>query len=246
MNIPVNPDVELAKRITDRLLDVLIRAGLILAMVMLCFRIFQPFLSLMVWALILAVTLCPLQRMFAAKLGVKQGVAATLIVIVGFVLIVVPTSVLVNSLGDSVHQLVGHLQKNTLEIPAPRAGVSRAGCAPRIALRPGGCRERQAERPLAGPWHRMAVVDRGLREVLSGPAESGCEQCTRSQTPSATMKPRSRICAMSARTVNPVQDAAAGAEPEPGWSERALHHVPGAAAPGGRNAGVAEGVRASM
>ena len=47
---------------------------------MLCYRIFSPFLTLMVWALILAVNLYPLHRSLAAKLGGKQGLAATLIV----------------------------------------------------------------------------------------------------------------------------------------------------------------------
>ena len=51
-----------------RLLDVLIRAGLILALAMLCFQIFSPFLVLMVWALILAITLYPLNQALA-RLG---------------------------------------------------------------------------------------------------------------------------------------------------------------------------------
>ena len=34
------PDVELERRIASRLLDVLIRAGLVLAMAMLCYQIF--------------------------------------------------------------------------------------------------------------------------------------------------------------------------------------------------------------
>ncbi|MET0165613.1 MAG: hypothetical protein ABW205_11415 [Burkholderiales bacterium] len=38
-------------------------------------------------------------------------------------LIVVPTAMLMSSLGDSVHQLVNDVQKNTLKIPAPRPGV---------------------------------------------------------------------------------------------------------------------------
>ena len=62
-----------------RLLDVLIRAGLILALAMLCYRIFSPFLVLMVWALILAVTLYPLHQALAARMGGRQGWAATLI-----------------------------------------------------------------------------------------------------------------------------------------------------------------------
>ena len=124
MNTSVNPDAEREKRISDRLLDVLIRAGLVFAMVALCYRIFSPFLSLMVWALILAVTLYPLQRMLAAKLGGKQGLAATLIVILGIVLIVGPTSVLVNSLGDSMHEAVDQLQGSNVDIPAPNPEVA--------------------------------------------------------------------------------------------------------------------------
>ena len=123
MNIPSQPDQELEQRLATPLLDVLIRAGLILAMAMLCYQVFSPFLHLMVWALILAVTLYPLHQSLASKIGGKQGLAATLLVVVGVVLIVVPTAMLMSSLGDSVHQLVNDVQNNTLKIPAPRPGV---------------------------------------------------------------------------------------------------------------------------
>jgi predicted PurR-regulated permease PerM len=108
----------------SRLLDVLIRAGLILAIVLLCYRIFAPFLSLMVWALILAVAIYPLQRSLARRLGGRQGLTATLISIVGAVVIVVPAALLLSSLGDSVRELVHGVQNNTLQIPAPRPGVA--------------------------------------------------------------------------------------------------------------------------
>jgi len=85
MNIPSQPDQDLEQRLASPLLDVLIRAGLILAMAMLCYRVFAPFLTLMVWALILAVTLYPLHQALARKIGGKQGLAATLLVIVGVV-----------------------------------------------------------------------------------------------------------------------------------------------------------------
>ena len=105
-------------------MDVLIRAGLILAMVMLCFRVFSPFLSLMAWALILAVTLYPLQQSVAAKLGGRQGLAATLLVLLGVVVVVVPTAALMSSLGDSVQGLINDVQNNTLQVPPPREGVA--------------------------------------------------------------------------------------------------------------------------
>ena len=125
MNMPNQPDKELEDRLASRLLDVLIRAGLILAMVMLCYQIFSPFLTLMLWALILAVTIYPLHQILANKMGGKQGLAATLLVLAGLVLLVAPTVVLMSSLGDSVHTLVNDVQSNSLQIPAPRANVEK-------------------------------------------------------------------------------------------------------------------------
>jgi len=106
------------------LLEVLIRAGLIFALAALCFQIFAPFLTLMVWGLILAVTLYPMQEYVAAKMGGRQGLAATLIVILGIALIVVPTAILMSSLGDSVQRLIHDVQSDALVIPAPRESVA--------------------------------------------------------------------------------------------------------------------------
>ena len=124
MSMQEPPDLDLDERIASRLMDVLIRAGLIVAMAALCFRIFSPFLSVTIWAVILAVTAYPLHQSVAAKLGGRQGLAATLIVLLGTVVIVVPTAALMNSLGDSVHGLINDIQNNALQVPPPRASVA--------------------------------------------------------------------------------------------------------------------------
>lgn len=116
---------EATDRFAAGMLDVLIRAGLIAVMVVLCFRVFFPFLTLMIWAVILAVTLYPLHQMLARRMRGKQGLAATVLVILGSLVIVAPTALLVNSLGDSVRRLVHGVQENTLVIPAPREGVKK-------------------------------------------------------------------------------------------------------------------------
>ena len=116
MNIPCTPDRDLEKRLSARLLDVFIRAGLVLALTMLCYRIFAPFLPLMLWALILAVTMYPIHRQLARRLGGKQGLASTLLVLVSIVLIVAPSSVLLSSLGDSTYELFNNVKNNTLQI----------------------------------------------------------------------------------------------------------------------------------
>src|SRR5262245_35511705 len=104
--------------VTARLLDLFIRAGLIAALAALCYVVFAPFLTLMVWALVLAVVLYPLQVSLARRMGGKNGLAATLLVIAGVLVLVVPTALLMSSFGSSVHDLVHAVQENTLQIPA--------------------------------------------------------------------------------------------------------------------------------
>jgi len=118
------PDHEPEEGAPARLLDVLIRAGLILALALLCYQVFAPFLVLMVWSLILAVALYPLQQAVARRIGERQGLAATLITVLGVVLIVAPTALLLSSMGDSVRQLISDVQHNTLQVPPPRPTVA--------------------------------------------------------------------------------------------------------------------------
>ena len=116
-------DQEFEERISSRLLDVLIRAGLIGLLAALCYVVFAPFLTLMAWALILSITLYPLHRWLASQVGGRQGLAATILVVGGSILIVIPTALLINSFGTSVHDFVTAVQRGTLEIPPPRAGI---------------------------------------------------------------------------------------------------------------------------
>jgi predicted PurR-regulated permease PerM len=120
----MTPETLDERRKSSILLDVLIRAGLVFALAALCFRIFSPFITLMVWALILAVAMYPLHQALARRLGGRQGLAATVIALVGAVVIVWPTAALLSSLGDSVRVFVHSVHNNTLHIPAPRPRVA--------------------------------------------------------------------------------------------------------------------------
>ena len=117
-------DAEFEGRMKTALLDVLIRAGLIAAMAVLCYQVFSPFLHLTVWAIILAVALYPFHQAIAGRLGGRQGLSSTLIVVLGAVLIIAPTAVLMGRLGDSVQQLIQNVRADTLSVPPPRPGVA--------------------------------------------------------------------------------------------------------------------------
>lgn len=124
MNAPYQPDPLLEDRWSRKLLDVLLRAGVIVALVLLCYRIFSPFIGLTAWSIILAVTLYPLHQKLARRMGGKQGLAATALVLLGIVLIGVPTALLMGALGDSLQQFVASVRAGTLKVPEPSPAVA--------------------------------------------------------------------------------------------------------------------------
>lgn len=105
------------------LLDVLIRAGLITVLVLFCYDIFHPFLNVMLWALILAVTLYPLNQKLGAKLGNRYGWAAIILVLLGLVILMLPLSLLGASIADSVKGGMHTIEAGQFEIPPPPATV---------------------------------------------------------------------------------------------------------------------------
>ena len=102
MSTPYTQNLALETRLSKKLTDVFIRVGLIFALAALCYRIFSPFLSLMVWALILAVTIYPAHQKLARKMGGKQGLSATLLTLGGAVLIVLPAGVFITTMPNRV------------------------------------------------------------------------------------------------------------------------------------------------
>lgn len=106
------------------LLDVLINAGLLAGLVFLCFKILSPFLTMLLWAVVLAVTLYPLHQMLARRLGGHQGRAATVLVLFGVLLIGTPMILLSVSLAESVAGLAKNVDASTLVIPAPPAKIA--------------------------------------------------------------------------------------------------------------------------
>lgn len=120
--MPLTPITE--RVLSRELLDVLIRAGLVAVLAIFCFRIFAPFLNLMVWALILAITLYPLQVRLRYVLADKDGLIATLIILVAFAIILVPTYLLGVAVAHSIEHGMAIFKSGSFRIPPPDASVS--------------------------------------------------------------------------------------------------------------------------
>jgi len=112
------------KALSHELLDVLIRTGLIAALVLFCYQVFSPFLQLMLWSMILTITLYPLHVRLKARLGNRDGRAATLIVLVAIGIILVPIYLLGTSMTHSVQDLLASVKSGEFHIPPPAESVA--------------------------------------------------------------------------------------------------------------------------
>lgn len=121
----MSPNATPEQTITSTLLDTLIRAGLIAALVVACFQVFSPFLSLMIWALILAVTLYPLHNMIKAHTGHSDSRAATLLILLAIAILLIPTYLLGTSLTESVETVIANVKAGAVHIPPPPDAVAQ-------------------------------------------------------------------------------------------------------------------------
>lgn len=126
MNNEKNPlsDKALEQLISRKMIDLFIRVGLIGFLVVRCYQIFKPFIGLMLSSLILAVALYPLHALIVRKMAVKNGRAATALVLVILLSVFTPATLLIFSFADSSTALVKQVQSGTLQVPAPSDAVA--------------------------------------------------------------------------------------------------------------------------
>ena len=117
-------ETTLRKYLSGDLVDALIRVGLIAFLAYACARVFAPFASLMIWGLILAVALEPLNARLAGHLGGRRGVAAVILTVTALLLLGVPTVLLGSSFATRAHEIAAAGQGGALHIPPPGPGVA--------------------------------------------------------------------------------------------------------------------------
>lgn len=114
-----------SKVLSHAILDLLIRAALVAVLALACYRVFKPFLDLLLWALILSITLYPLQRKLEPGLHGRSGLAAALIVLVAVAVLMVPVYFLGMSVEVSISQAFAVVKSGNFHIPAPPDSVAQ-------------------------------------------------------------------------------------------------------------------------
>lgn len=103
----------------SRAVETTVRLGLLFGLVAWCFAIIWPFVVPVAWAAIIAVAAYPGYAWLERRLGGASRTAAGLVVLLGLLLVILPTVVLGGTLVEGAHSLASALKAETLAIPAP-------------------------------------------------------------------------------------------------------------------------------
>jgi len=103
--------------------DVTIRLFILILITAWCLMIMLPFVSIILWSIILSLAMFPLHSMLAKKMGGRPKLASFIIVFSILIIIILPAGLLIGSLVDEVKALKVSYDSGTLTIPEPTEKV---------------------------------------------------------------------------------------------------------------------------
>ncbi|MDZ7613404.1 MAG: AI-2E family transporter [Flavobacteriaceae bacterium] len=111
------------KKTNNSLYDTIIRLVILFLIIAWCLLILQPFVSILLWSVILALAINPLHTSISKKMGKKPKLASFLIVFIFLLVIFVPSWLLIDQMADEVKLMKENFSKGTLTIPPPTEKV---------------------------------------------------------------------------------------------------------------------------
>ncbi len=108
----------------NRAVEAAIRIGLVALLVFFCFLIVKVFIPPVLWGVIIAIGLFPLHLKLARALGQREGLAAVVLTLCAFALLVLPIMLISGSAIDGFHSLSAGLKEGTLKVPPPSEKVA--------------------------------------------------------------------------------------------------------------------------
>lgn len=103
--------------------DIIIRIFILIFIVGWCLMIMYPFVSIILWSLILAMAMYPLHTKFSAKMGNKPKLASFIMVFSILAILILPAGLMTGKLVDEVKELKISYDAGNLSIPPPSENV---------------------------------------------------------------------------------------------------------------------------
>jgi len=104
-------------------LEASIHVGLAILLATACLLILRPFIPLLAWGIIIAVSAYPAFQKLQLALGGRGVLAAILFTVLLLAFLIVPVVLLAETLVEGVQTLAAHLREGSLTIPSPPASV---------------------------------------------------------------------------------------------------------------------------
>ena len=120
-----NNDQQQRRQDTVRMLEIGIRLGLVLTLMIWCFQILRPFLSTLIWALVIAVAVHPAYAWLLAKLGGARIATSVLFTAALLLALLTPLLMLSGTLVETAREYAGELQDGSLQLPPPPLRVQQ-------------------------------------------------------------------------------------------------------------------------
>lgn len=102
----------------DPALEAAIRIGLLAALLLLCYRIIEPFLVPIAWGIILAVASWPGYRRLLSLLGGRRMAASVAFVVIALLVLLVPVAMLSGTVAHGAEWLAQGFETGDLTVPA--------------------------------------------------------------------------------------------------------------------------------
>jgi predicted PurR-regulated permease PerM len=106
------------------LIDTILRIVVLFLLIAWCIGIILPFIEPVIWGAIIAVAIYPFFAMVKRWLGNRNMLAAVMVTLLVFVILLVPTALLVKSLVEGMESLVTQFKDHTFVIPPPDPSVA--------------------------------------------------------------------------------------------------------------------------
>ena len=111
-------DSERAERVRTAT-EIAVRLGALLLLTLWCLQIVAPFIGILVWAMVIAVATSSPHERLSQWLGGRRGLAASMLVIGGLLLLIIPAVLLSETLVSGAQQFADDMADGRLDIPPP-------------------------------------------------------------------------------------------------------------------------------
>jgi predicted PurR-regulated permease PerM len=101
-----------------------IQIGALLLLLIICHSIVEPFISILIWAVVIAVGLYPTHTSLTAKLGGREKTSATILILIGIAIVTTPLWLTAESTIATVQQASANIEAGTVRIQPPNEKVA--------------------------------------------------------------------------------------------------------------------------